>query len=502
MKHVVENKEATPPAELLQDMAKLDALQKQPRTWKELLQQEVKTWQQEHQTDKQAEDGKVPRLDTLAAAYILEKHFETCVFSGDENTRLAIYDPDQGIYTQNYDQIKWLIALMYAPFSEREALDVIYHMKNDAPTKQLTIDRYLIPVNNGIFNLHQHKLMPFSPNYVFTTKIATDYVDNPIPPNINGWTVDSWLNELACGDEQIVTLLWQVINDSMNGNFTRRKAIFLYSQHGNSGKGTFQSLIENLVGDSNRGSLKVNQFDERFKLATLMGKTVCIGDDLPPDIYIKDGSNFNSVVTGDTVTIEFKGRDAFTANLRCTVIQSCNGMPNFHNKTGTMRRLVIVPFNNHFDGDGDNWHIKDDYLHRKDVLQYVLYRALQLDFERFNEPDASVKALREYESESNPLIDFKEVFFDQLPITKIPTYYLYGYYKRYCKDNSFKAFSQVKFIRHFMPLVPDYKKKQSRLSSSEAYQLVSMIKGQDEIAWYSTRLPEANKVYYCLIKSE
>lgn len=470
-------------------------------TLKDVLRAEVTQWQMAHQSDEQAAKDKVPRLDSLAGANILEKHVKTCLFSADENTRLAVYEPDKGIYTQNYDEIKWLIALMYPPFNEHEAMDVIYHMKQDAPIRSLTIDRYLIPVNNGIWNLHQHRLMPFSPDYVFTTKIATNYVENPVPPNIDGWTFDGWLSELACDDPEIVNLLWQVINDSVNGNFTRRKAIFLYSQHGSSGKGTFQSLIENLVGSNNRGSLKINQFDERFKLANLMGKTVCIGDDIPPDIYIKDGSNFNSVVTGDTVTIEFKGRDVFTTNLRCTVIQSCNGMPNFHNKTGTMRRLVIVPFNNHFEGKTDNWLIKDNYLHQSDVLEYALYQALNMDFERFTIPDASVKAMREYESESNPLIDFKETFFDQLPIKKIPTYYLYGYYKQYCHNNNFQSLSQIKFIRRFTPLVPEYEKKSARLSQVEIYQLDEMIRGQDEVTLFNVRKPLTKTSYKCLVRT-
>ena len=50
----------------------------------------------------------------------------------------------------------------------------------------------------------------------------------------------------------------------------------------------------------------MNEFDQRFKLGTLEGKTAVIGDDVPVGVYIDDGSNFKSVVTGDYVSVELK----------------------------------------------------------------------------------------------------------------------------------------------------------------------------------------------------
>lgn len=76
--------------------------------------------------------------------------------------------------------------------------------------------------------------------------------------------------------------------------------------NGNNGKGTFQELLSNVIGYSNIASLKVNEFDERFKLSVLEGKTAVIGDDVPVGVYVDDSSNFKSVVTGDPVLVEFK----------------------------------------------------------------------------------------------------------------------------------------------------------------------------------------------------
>ncbi|MDN8943458.1 phage/plasmid primase, P4 family, partial [Staphylococcus aureus] len=104
----------------------------------------------------------------------------------------------------------------------------------------------------------------------------------------------------------------------------------------------FQELLSNVIGYSNIASLKVNEFDERFKLSVLEGKTAVIGDDVPVGVYVDDSSNFKSVVTGDPVLVEFKNKPLYRATFKCTVIQSTNGMPKFKDKTGgTLRRLLI-----------------------------------------------------------------------------------------------------------------------------------------------------------------
>lgn len=109
------------------------------------------------------------------------------------------------------------------------------------------------------------------------------------------------------GDKDLVQLLWQVVAASLNGNYSYRKSIWFVGD-GNDGKGTFQQMISNLVGFKNVAPLKLNQFSERFGLAIIEGKTVIIGDDVQAGIYVDESSNFNSVVTGEPVSIEKKAR--------------------------------------------------------------------------------------------------------------------------------------------------------------------------------------------------
>lgn len=398
----------------------------------------------------QGSKGRKPTtISAIRCAMVLQEYVRFALFDLEENTKLAMYLPDEGIYTQNATRIQRVISWLEPKHNENKAKEIIYHISNMSDVMEKTNDRYLIPVDNGIFNIKTRQLEPFSPDYVFTTKISTKYIETPVNPVIDGWDLESWIRSIACNDEQVINLLWQVINDSLNGNYTRKKAIFLIGE-GNNGKGTFQELLSELIGDANVASLKVNEFDERFKLSVLEGKTAVIGDDVPANVYVDDSSNFNSVVTGDRVLVEFKGQPLYSTVFRCSVIQSTNGMPSFKNKTqGTLRRLIIVPFNADFNGDLENAAIKDDYIKRPEVLQYVLHKAINMDFEKFDIPDVSLKELEIFKQDNDPVYEFKVNVFDDWNIPRVPKYIVYGFYKKYCEDNGFKPLSTRKFYSQF-----------------------------------------------------
>ncbi|MDQ8644371.1 phage/plasmid primase, P4 family [Enterococcus sp. FR169] len=419
------------------------------------------------QWEENGSKGRKPSLiSPIRVAIVLKDYLKFCLFDMNENTKLAVYRPNEGIYTQNETYIRRIISWLEPKHNSSKASDVIYHLKNMADIREKTISRYLIPVNNGIFNLQTKTLEAFSYKKVFTSKIATNYVKPNNKPIIDGWDVDEWMKSIANNDTEIEYLLWQVISASLNGNFSRRQSLWLVGS-GNNGKGTYQTLIKHLVGSKNIATLKLPDFQGRFNLSLLEEKVVCIGDDVPAGVYIDDSSNFNSVVTGDDVMVEEKNKPAYSTNFQMTIIQSTNSMPKIHNKTeGTYRRIVIVPFSANFKGQGDNWKIKDEYIKNKNVLEYVLFKAINMDFERFTVPSESERLMKDYKQVNDPMVDFKENIFDNLNLNKIPFYIVYGYYKDFCHDNNFQPMSKIKFSKEFESLLDDgwskYSKKYSK----------------------------------------
>lgn len=404
--------------------------------------------------------------DTTHVMGLMMTEYKFVILGHEENSPLAVYDKENGLYRTSDNFIDFLILQEAPRLTSRQITEVHQKISWQAlscnrvePTK----DKNLIPVKNGIFKVDTGELLPFSSDYIFTSKIATPFDPDAKEPELgpNNWKPSEWLTGIANYNDDVNTLLWQVIHASINGSFSYRKSIWLLGK-GNDGKGTFQELIMGVVGPQNTAALKINDFSQRFAMAQLVGKSVVIGDDVPAGVYLDDSSNFNAVVTGDVVQVEQKNRPAYAMQLTPTVIQSTNEMPKFKNTSnGTNRRLIIVPFNHQFTSSNDDWRIKDEYVTNPDVSKWVLKKALTMDrFEKFIEPDVVQKQLEVFKEENHPLSGFKEDIWDRFEPDVIPTAALHFYYIAYCKENAQRQImSRKKFVRKFYELISDHYEK-------------------------------------------
>lgn len=464
----------------------------------------------------------VNKLPYNVAADIMLKNYHFIKFSEDEGERVAVYVSDRrsskyGLYVHNYDYLKRLINSMNKTYSRNDLTEVIEKIALEVRAiREPDNNRYLIPVGNGVFNLKTKALEDYTPERIFSTKVATKYNDkfkvSTNIPKLDGWDVDTWLKDVSSDengkpDNQVLKALWQVIADAINGNYSHNIAPLLYSPQGNSGKGTFQQLIVNLVGTQNVAALKIADFSGRFAMSNLLNKSVCIGDD-NSNILIKDNSNFNSVVTGDPVSVEFKGKDAFYSKMNCTVIQSMNEMPHFTNKDGVYRRILIIPFRRHFGFTEDvdqkeNRDIKTTFLKDRNVLEYVLYKALNeyADFEVYDEPAVSKLLKDDFKEQNDPVQDFYNNVFKQWDFTKIPTQTLYIAYRNYCEDSGVYALGRNKFVEAFINVSTGYHKDRCRIVGSEIAELKNKKTGEYGELFNEYHIPAANTTTTCIVKT-
>ena len=388
-----------------------------PKSMKEVLDriyQAGELWRKEHaETVGRGNDGlgvKIPLPPIHTVAKELSK-IATFTFITKSNTAdnslLYLYNLDEGIYTASTDEFNVLCKTFDNRIKPNDWKQIKMMVRTMTKIRKSLESANLVPVQNGILDLKNKQLRPFDPKYIITSKIATAY--NPpkfIPKDREGNTFDDWLSSIACGDSELITLFWQIILEAINPNYTRNKFAILYGD-GNNGKGTFQRLLINLIGESNVSALKPAQFSDKFNLETLVGKVCNIGDEAPND-YLKNPSDLMSITSGDTVLVNPKGRPAFEATFKLFNIFSGNYIPNGGNKTkGWYRRIMIVPFNADFNGQTEKPWIKNEFLADKDVLEYVLYKAVnQEPFTQFIEPKVVKDLLEEYQEDNNYLLDF------------------------------------------------------------------------------------------------
>lgn len=345
----------------------------------------------------------VPTFEDVAKALRKYCHF-TFIGIGrtTDKSPLYVFDYDTGLYSDSADLFNQLCHTFDTRVHPKTWDSIKKVVRLKTKMRPTFSDPTLIPVNNGVVNLETKKLMPFSPDYVITAKISTDYQVNPVKPLFDGkFDFDNWLSEIACHDDEVITLLWQIMNEAINPNHTRGKMAILYGE-GNNGKGIFQSLLINLIGLSNVSALKPDQFMEKFKLSSLIGKVCNIGDDISSK-YLDEVSDLMSIVTGDTITIEEKHLPSYEVSLKLFCLFSGNALPNARNKSqGWYRRLCIVPFNADFNGSKEIPEIKNIYLKDRQLLEWVLWKIINIEpFEKFIEPSVVTKTLDNYKKDND-----------------------------------------------------------------------------------------------------
>lgn len=131
-------------------------------------------------------------------------------------------------------------------------------------------------------------------------------------------------------------------------------------------------------------------------------------------------------------------------------------MPVFKNKSnGTYRRIIIIPFRKTFSDKEDNWRIKDDYINREEVLQYVLWKAINLKFDKFYEPKATQERMREFKEENNTIMKFLNEFLEEATSTRIPVKYLWVIYQGWCKSNNVTLPRKSNFDKELENCLPE-----------------------------------------------
>lgn len=353
---------------------------------------------------------KIPIMNFTTVSSTLKQNIPMKLTGETEDTSIIYsYNFSEGIYTGQEAYINRAIAKLEYRFDPRKYTQVHKFLKTQLPYMKKLENKNLIAVNNGVFNKVTKKLEPFNPNYFITSKLATNYntaaINNYLNIKDNYFDVDKWFLSIANGDEELVKVLWEIVNEATNPNHTREKMAILYGE-GNNGKGTFQTMLINLIGIENISTLTPHEFSGEFKLEMLQGKVCNIGDDIS-NKYLDDMSNLMSIVTGDPVAVNRKGKSVITARFKLFNLFSANKLPKVRNKSqGTYRRLLIVPFNADFNGQVQDRRIKDEYLKNSTILEYILYTALHLDFEKFSNPRATERMLEEYKEDNDYIYSF------------------------------------------------------------------------------------------------
>ena len=339
----------------------------------------------------------------------------------------------EGLYTIEQKALRNVIMPYNWDMSERDFKEIIEKVKSRAKQLKLTKNKDLVAVNNGVFDYRFKILMPFSPEMVFLSKSRVDY--NPKARNIfitnpdgTKWDIESWMKSLSDNPE-IVHLLWQLQGAVIRPNVPWNKSAWMYASSGNNGKGTLCQLMRNLCGEESCESIKISQFSNDVFLDKLMQISAVINDENQPGAYVEIADNLKCAITGDPITINRKYLSKLKFTFRGMIVQCFNEFPKLKDRTPSLlRRLLIIPMGSCFEGC-ERKYIKEDYIERKDVLEYILFKVLNMNYYELSVPQACKDALAEYQEFNDPVVEFWNEFKAEFKWDLLPYGFLYDLYK-------------------------------------------------------------------------
>ena len=361
------------------------------------------------------------------------------------NGQLHIYK--NGVYVNALRDIELAMIKNLPKLKSNQRSEVLKYIDLKAETT-LVSDAEYIAFKNGIYNIITETLESFSPDIVVTNQIPWNYA-----PEAHSEVAERTLRKIACNDKEIVSLLEECIGYCFYRRNQLGKAFFLTGDKSN-GKSTFLSMLGNLLGEKNTSSLDIGELDERFSVAGLAGKLANIGDDIS-DEFLQGRSiaTFKKIVTGDRIKAEFKGENPFEFAPYVKLLFSANDIPRTKDKTGAvLRRMVIIPFNAIFSKDDPDYDPFIAYkLRDRSVMEYLARIGIEglkrvLKNNGFSESGKVSSALREYETENNPILSFLE----DVPESEIEnqlTSEVYSRYRVFCMENNAHPISKASFSK-------------------------------------------------------
>lgn len=340
--------------------------------------------------------------------------------------------PDRGLYVPAEDRIRRLALQYNYMLSPKHCDDVVKRVRYLAPLLKESEDPDVVALANGLFDLRSKELRDFSPDVVLTSKASVAF--NPdattCPVMDDGWNVDEWIRELANNDPEVEKLFWQIIAALFRPGHAFGKAILLYSPTGSNGKGTFLELLRNLVGVDRVATLSMSDFGKSFLPPSLLNCFAVLSDENRVGDFMRDTSKLKAWVTHDWVPIDVKYGPMVETKGRGLCVFCVNELPSSKDKSESLyRRFIPIPFLKRYVGADENKAIKDDYVKRREVLEYVVYKVLMTDL--FGEFIMSAKCeelLGQIRVENDPVLQFAEEFLPQFVWDFLPWDFVYGVY--------------------------------------------------------------------------
>ena len=299
------------------------------------------------------------------------------------------------------------------------------------------------------FNGEEVKVLELSPEYYCNYHIPYSYDEDAKCEKFM-----KFLNEIFENDQQRIDLIQEIMGACLYYEKCAQNLV-VFLGNGANGKSVLASTIKHMLGEKNVSSIAIDQLSgNRFSKQNLDKKLLNISSEVNVN-KIYSTSDIKTLTGGDSVEIEQKFKNSYTAEIYCKYILLANDMIQTDDcSEGFYRRLIIIPFNVHFldpvpGKEEEGKHYKNHFIESEmmDELPGIFNFALEGYYRLwdngyiFSKPDACEEALEQFKKEHNKVKAFVS---DRIDIVGtagkdyIASSAIYDEFESYCRHNRFR----------------------------------------------------------------
>lgn len=361
------------------------------------------------------------------------------------------------------------------------------HMANE---KDFNTNEKYINFKNGLYNIDTKVLEPHNANILYTRQVNTEYIEGFTITEYHTFTKfirDLCKNADGGIDWQAYKALQEIIGLAISNIYGHKtkKAVFLYSPVGNTGKSQFLGLLGHLIGQENITSIPLQNMNEdkgRFAFANAgLVRLIMNGDQSKADI--KDSSIFKSITGGDAIKVEAKGKDIRTLVFKGIVLIACNDLPYIADDKGEhiYRRMYIVPCTHTIEEKDRDPNILDKMLQElPQIVNWAIegLHRLKDNSYNFTEIAAGNHYIEDYRKNSDTVFSFlsdEGYIITKDPNDKISKQYLLEKYYRYCQREERQSVSKRQFGER-LEKITGFKETVAKYQDGKSYRAIRGIK--------------------------
>lgn len=285
---------------------------------------------------------KRPQATEKIALEFLQNHNLHTIRS-DKEAEMWVYN--EGVYISKGKTyvLEWVRVILGEAYTTQLHNEVLAKIQADtfinAEEFFAEKEHYLVPLQNGLFDIKTKRLNPFTPNKIFFNKLPISFDELANCENII-----KHFNTVLEHPEQDILIIQELFGYTLLKKYKYEKA-FMFLGTGRNGKGKTLLLMKNFLGIENCSSIPLQELDNNnFAKAELFGKLANLGGDLSPTA-LKETGNFKQITGGDLISADRKFRERVKFINYAKMVFCANELPKTYDDTvAFFDRWILLNF--------------------------------------------------------------------------------------------------------------------------------------------------------------